>query len=134
MVWPEHSWHPSDSKQQFRVERSDNPGIEPEKVIESRLTPWVERFSSSGVEQMEGSSMTYHWSYEAPLGTLKFDGSEISSKPAHESRVAVSGDRIIDPQNGFKLSQQSHMTQSGGGTQTLSSLLETAHGSCGEQR
>ena len=101
-------------QQQFRVERSDNPGIEPETEIESRLTSVVERFSSSGVEQMEGSSMTYHWSYEAPLGTLKFDGSEISSKPAHESRVAVSGDRIIDPQNGFKLSQQSHMTQSGG--------------------
>ena len=101
-------------QQQLRVERSDNPGIEPETEIESRLTSGVERFSSSGVEQMEGSSMTYHWSYEAPLGTLKFDGSEISRKPAQESHVAVSGDLIIDPQNGFKLSHQSHLTQSVG--------------------
>ncbi len=41
-------------QQQFRVDRGDNPGIQPETVIDSRLTPVVERFSSSGVEQMGG--------------------------------------------------------------------------------
>ena len=35
-------------------------------------------------------------------------------------------------QIGFELSQQSRLTQKGG-TQTLSSLLETAHGVCLEQ-
>ena len=45
-------------QQQFRVERGENPAIEPETVIYSRLTPLVERFSSSGVEQIAGSRMT----------------------------------------------------------------------------
>ena len=92
-------------------------------MIESRLTPLVERFSSSGVEQMKGSRMTYHWSYEASLGALKFDDSGASSRPAQESHVAVSGDLVIDTQNGFELSQKSRLTQSAG-TQTLSSLFK----------
>ena len=37
--------------QQFRVERGENPAIELGTVIDSRLTPLVERFSGSGVEQ-----------------------------------------------------------------------------------
>ena len=102
-------------------------------MIDSRLTPLVERFSSSGVEQIAGSRMTYHWSYEAPLGALTFNDYGASSGPAQESRVAVSGDLVIDDQKGFELSQQSRLTQSAG-TKTLSSLLETAHGSCREQR
>ena len=120
-------------QQQFRVDRGENPGIQPETVIDSRLTSLVERFSSSGVEQMEGDRMTYHWSYEASLGALKFNDSGASSRPAQESHVAVSGDLVIDPQKGFELSQQSRLTQSAG-TRTLSSLFETAHGSCQEQR
>ena len=59
--------------------RGENPGIEPKTVIDSRLTPLVERFSSSGVEQIEGSRMTYHWSYEASLGALTFNDSGASS-------------------------------------------------------
>ena len=102
-------------------------------MIERRLTPLVERCSSSGVEQMKGSHMTYHWSYEASLGALKFNDSGASSRPAQESHVAVSGDLVIDTQNVFELCQQSRLTQSAG-TQTLSSLFETAHGSCREQR
>ena len=47
-------------EQQFRVERGDNPAIEPRTVIDSRLTPLVERFSSPGVEQIAVSRMTYH--------------------------------------------------------------------------
>ena len=120
-------------QQQFRVERGENPAIEPKTVIESRLTSLVERFSSSGVEQMEGSRITYHWSHEAPLGALTFNESGASSSPAQESRVAVSGDLVIDSQKKFELSQQSRLTQSAG-TKTLSSLFETAHGSCREQR
>ena len=119
--------------QQFQVERGETPGIHPKTVIESRLTPLVERFSSSGIEQMKGSRMTSHWSYEASLGALKFNDYGASSRPAQESHVAVSGDLVIDTQNGFELSQQSRLTQSAG-TQTLSSLFETAHGSCREQR
>ena len=99
-------------QQQFRVERGENPAIEPRTVIDSRLTPLVERFSSSGVEQIAGSRMTYHWSYEAPLGALTFNDSGASSGPAQESRVAVSGDLVIDDQKGFELSQQSRLTQS----------------------
>lgn len=120
-------------QQQFQVVRGRNASIEPATVIESRLTPLVERFSSSGVEQIAGSRMTYHWSYEASLGALTFNDSGASSGPAQESRVAVSGDLVIDDQKGFELSQQSRLTQSAG-TKTLSSLLETAHGSCREQR
>ena len=93
----------------------------------------MERFSSSGVEQIAGSRMTYHWSYEALLGALTFNDSSASSGPAKESRIAVSGDLVIDSQNGFELSQQSRLAQSAG-TKTLSSLFETAHGSCREQR
>ena len=102
-------------------------------MIDSRLTPLVERFSSFGVEQIAVSRMTYHWSHEAPLGALTFNDSGASSGPAEESRVAVSGDLVIDDQKGFELSQQSRLTQSAG-TKTLSSLLEMAHGSCREQR
>ena len=120
-------------EQQFRVERGDNPAIEPRTVIDSRLTPLVERFSSSGLEQIAVSRMTYHWSYEAPLGALTFNDSGGSSGPAQESRVAVSGDLVIDDQKGFELSQQPRLTQSAG-TKTLSSLFETAHGACREQR
>ena len=80
-----------------------NPGIELETVKESRLTPWMERFSDSDVEHMEGSRMTYYWSYEAHLGTLKFDGSEISRKFAQESHVAFSGDLISDALNTVKI-------------------------------
>ena len=119
--------------QQFQVERGATRGIHPRTVIESRLTPLVERFSSSGVEQMKGSRMTYHWSYEASLRALKINNSGASRRPAHESHVAVSGDLVIDPQNGFELSQESRLTQLAG-TQTLSTLFETAHGSCREQR
>ena len=120
-------------QQQFRVERGENPAIEPRTVIDSRLTPLVERFSSSGVEQIAGSRMTYHWSYEASLGELTFNDFGTSGRAAQETRVAVSGDLVIDSQKGFELSQQSRLTQSAG-TKTLSSLLETAHGSCREQR
>ena len=120
-------------QQQFRVERGETPAIEPGTVIDSRLTPMLERFRSSGFEQIAGSRMTYHWSYEAPLGALTFNDSGASSSPAQESRVAVSGDLVIDVQKGFELSQQSRLTQSAG-TRTLSSLFETAHGSCQEQR
>ena len=120
-------------QQQFRVERGENPAIEPGTVIDSRLTPLVESFSSSEVEQIAGYRMTHHWSYEAPLGALTFNDSGASSGPAQESRVAVSGDLVIDDQKGFELSQQSRLTQSAG-TKTVSSLFETAHGSCREQR
>ena len=102
-------------------------------MIDSRLTPLVEHFSSFDVEQTAGSRMTYHWSYESPLGALTFNDSDASSSAAQESRVAVSGDLVIDVQKGFELSQQSRLTRSAG-TKTLSSLLETAHGSCREQR
>ena len=120
-------------QQQFRVVRGRKPSIEPATVIESRLTPLVEHFSSSGVEQSQLKQTTYHWSYEAPLGPLQFSSDEASARPATESRVAVSGDLIIDAQNGFDLSQQSRLTQEEG-TQTLSSLMEKARGSCREQR
>ena len=120
-------------QQQFRVERGENPAIEPRTVIESRLTPLSENFSSSGVEQIEGSRLTYHWSYEASLGELTFNDFGTSGRAAQEIRVAVSGDLVIDSQKGFELSQQSRLTQSAG-TKTLSSLFETAHGSCREQR
>ena len=120
-------------QQQFQVERGDNPGIEPETVIDSRLTPLAENFSSSGVEQIEGSRLAYHWSYEASLGELTFNDFGTSGRAAQEIRVAVSGDLVIDSQKGFELSQQSRLTQSAG-TKTLSSLFETAHGSCREQR
>ena len=120
-------------QQQFLINRGGQPGIEPATVIESRLTPLVERFSSSGVEQLdEPSRTTYHWSYEAPLGPLQFSRADDSTTPTSDSRVAVSGDLAINAQNGFELSQQSRLTQAGG-TQTLSSLLETAHGFCLEQ-
>ena len=87
------------------------------------------------VEQIAGSHMTYHWSNKAPIGalTFNFNVSGASSSPAPESRVAGSGDLVIDVQKGFELSQQSRLTQSAG-TKTLSSLFETAHGSCREQR
>ena len=98
-------------------------------MIDSRLSPLVEHFSSSGIEQMDRSRFTYHWSYEASLGALTFN----DSGAAKESRVVVSGDLVIDPQKGFDLSQQSRLTQSAG-TRTLSSLFEMAHGSCQEQR
>ena len=83
-------------QQQFLVVQGDNPGIEPKTVIESRVTPLVEHFSSSGVEQMEASRLTYHWSYEASLGALTFNDSGAFSGAAQESRVAVSGDLVID--------------------------------------
>ena len=54
--------------------------------------------------------MTYHWSYEASLGALTFNDSGASSGPAQASRVAVSGDLVIDDQKGFELSQQSRLT------------------------
>ena len=120
-------------QQQFRIERGENAGIQPETVIDSRLTPLAENFSSSGVEQIEGSLLTYHWSYEASLGELTFNDFGTSGRAAQEIRVAVSGDLVIDSQKGFELSQQSRLTQSAG-TKTLSSLFETAHGSCREQR
>lgn len=120
-------------QQQFQVVRGRKPFIEPATVIESRLTPLVEHFSSSGVEQSEPGRTTYHWSYEAALGPLQWSSSGATARPASESRVAVSGDLIISAQNDFELSQQSRLTQKGG-TQTLSSLMEKAQGSCREQR
>ena len=74
-------------EQQFMVVQSDNPGIEPETVIDSRLTSLVEHFSSSGVEQMEGFRLTYHWSYETSLGALTFNAPE---PPAELPRRVVS--------------------------------------------
>ena len=64
-------------------------------MTDSRLTPLVKRFSISGVKQIAGSRMTYHWSYEAPFGALTFNDSGASSGPAKESRVAVSGDLVM---------------------------------------
>ena len=133
MVWPTISIIRQLEQQQFRVERGENSVVETVTVIDSRLTSLAERFSSSGVEQNEGSRLTYHWSYEASLGKLTSNDSGTSSRAAQETRVAASGDLVIDVQKGFELSQQSRLTQSGG-TKTLSSLFETAHGSCREQR
>ena len=102
-------------------------------MIYSRLTPLVEILSSSGVEQIAGFRMTSPWSYEAPFGSFTFNHSDASSSPVKESRVADSGDLVIDVQRGFELSQQCRLSQSVG-TKTLSSLFETAHGFCREQR
>ncbi len=101
-------------QRQFRVERGENPAIEPGTVIDSRLTPLGERFSSSGVDQIARSHMSYHWSYEAPLGALSFNVSGAYSSPAKDSCVAVREDLVIDVQKGFELSQQSRLTQSAG--------------------
>jgi hypothetical protein len=123
-------------QQQFLVRSGAKPTIEPATVIESRLTPLMERFSSSGVEQTDRSQTTYHWSYDAPLGRLQFVSGESSEgfiQTASESTVVVSGDLIIDERNGFALNQQSRLSQIGG-TKTLSTLLGKAHGSCREQR
>ena len=120
-------------QQQFQVDKGENPGIKPETVIDSRLTPMVERFISSGVEQIEESHLTDNLSYEASLEELTSNDSRASSRPVQETRVAVSGDLINDSQKGFELRQQSRLTQSAG-TKTWSSLFETAHGSCREQR
>lgn len=101
-------------QQQFRVERGKNPAIEPGSVIDSRLTPLVERFSSSDVEQIAVPRITYHWSYEAPLGALSFNVYGAYSSPAQDSCIAVREDLVIDVQKGFELSQQSRLTQSAG--------------------
>ena len=93
----------------------------------------VESVSSSGIEQIKVSRLTYHWSEEASLGELTFNDFVASSRPAQETRVSVTGDLVIDSQKGFELSEQSRMTQSAG-RRTLSSLFETAHGSYREQR
>ena len=91
-------------------------------VIDSRLTPLMERISSSGVEQISCSLMTYHWSYEASSGELTFNDFGTSSRAAQEIYVAVSQDLVIDSQKGFELSQQSRLTQSTG-KKTPSSLF-----------
>jgi len=51
VVWPQIAGIRQLKQQQFRIERGENPAIEPRTVIDSRLTPLVERFSNSGVEQ-----------------------------------------------------------------------------------
>ena len=102
------------NQQPLQVGRGENPGIEPDTVIDSRRKPLVERFSCSGVEQIEGFRMTYHWSYEASLGELKFNDSGASNRPAQETHVTVSGNLVIDSQKGLELSQQSRVTQSAG--------------------
>ena len=89
-------------QQQFLVVQGDNPGIEPETVIDSSLTPLVGHFTSSGVEQMNESRLTYHWSYRASVGAFTFDDYGASSGAAQESRVAVSGNLVIDPQRDLK--------------------------------
>ena len=120
-------------QQQFLIRRGGKPSIEPPTVIESRLSSLMGRFSSSGIEPGKASGMTYHWSYNADLGVLEVSGDQGQPLPASETTAVVSGDLIIDGQNGFVLSQQSRLTQDDG-TRTLSTLLETAHGSCSLQR
>ena len=83
-------------------------------MIDSKLTPLVECFSNSGVEQIADSRQTYHWSYEASSGALTFNDFGTSSRPAQDIYVAVSQDLVIDSQKGFELSQQSRLTQSAG--------------------
>ncbi len=74
--------------------------------------------------------MTYHLSYEASLGELKFNDS--GALPRRVVSLSAEIWSLI-PQKRFELSQQSRLNQSAG-TKTLSSLFETAHGSCREQR
>ena len=105
--------------QQFVLLQTPTPRIDPQTVIESRLTSLVQRFSSSGVDQSIPSVTTYHWSFDAPLD--------------RDTTVMVSGDLIIRNRQSFELSQQSRLTQDEG-TRTLNTLQETASGRCVSQQ
>jgi len=105
--------------QQFVLRQTPSPRIDPQTVIESRLSSLVQRFSSSGVDQSIPSVTTYHWSFDAPLDRA--------------TTVMVSGDLIIRNRQSFELNQQSRLTRAEG-TRTLNTLQETATGRCVEQQ
>ena len=105
--------------QQFVLLQTPSPRIDPQTVIESRLTSLVQRFSSSGVDQSIPSVTTYHWSFDAPLD--------------RDVTVMVSGDLIIRNRQSFELNQQARLTQVEG-TRTLNTLQESATGRCVSQQ
>jgi len=110
----------------------DEPGsVSPRTVIESRISTLVQEFNDSGLDQTDPNRLTYRWSFKAPLGVIRIFQNK-SAKPT-DTTLMVTGNHHRKDSPSLELSQESTLTQPSS-TQTLSTLMETAQGTCREQR
>ena len=118
--------------QRFVLHQGPLPAIEPRTVVDSRITTLVDRFNSSGIDRTDPSTITYQWSFEAPLGLLELEDAKNSKRTSSNSIVVVSGELTIHNRLNFELNQQSRLTEANG-NRTPNTLQETAKGRCREQ-
>ena len=118
-------------EQSFRVIRDEPGSVSPRTVIESRISTLVQEFNDSGLDQTDPNRLTYRWSFKAPLGVIRLSQNK-SAKPT-DTTLMVTGDLQIKESRRFQLIQESRLTHASS-TQTLSTLMETAQGTCREQR
>lgn len=116
--------------QRFTVTRSPVIKVTPRYVIDSRITSLAEE-SEPPLGSNENRNIRYIWQYLAPLGPVAPPAT--SGEPSRNATITVEGQLIIKPNRSFDLVNVSAMTAEGS-TAALTTLRDTASGTCREQR
>ncbi len=115
--------------QSFTVTRSPDIKLTPRYVIDSRITSLAEE-TEPPVGSIENQRLRYSWSYIAALGPVAPPAT--SGEPSRNASISVEGQLRIRADRSFDLVNVSAMTAEGS-TTALTTLRESASGTCREQ-
>ena len=116
--------------QSFTVTRAPSIKVTPRYVIDSRITSLAEE-SAPPVGSETNKSIHYSWRYLAPLGPVAPPAT--SAEPSRNASISVEGQLRIRADRSFDLVNVSAMTAEGS-TTALTTLRDSASGTCREQR
>ena len=116
--------------QRFTVTRSPVIKVTPRYVIDSRITSLAEE-SEPPLGSNENRNIRYSWQYLAPLGPVAPPAT--SGEPSRNATISVEGQLRIRADRSFDLVNVSAMTAEGS-TTALTTLRDSASGTCREQR
>ena len=116
--------------QMFTVARTPEITVSPSYVIDSRITSLAEE-SDPPIGSEQNKSIHYSWRYLAPLGPVAPPAT--SGEPSRNASISVKGQLRIRADRSFDLVNLSAMTAEGS-TTPLTTLRDSASGTCREQR
>ena len=116
--------------QTFTVALTPEVMVTPRYVIDSRITSLAEE-SAPPIGSETNKSIHYSWRYLAPLGPVAPPAT--SGEPSRNASISVEGQLRIRADRSFDLVNVSAMTAEGS-TTALTTLRDSASGTCREQR
>ena len=116
--------------QTFTVARTPELTVSPRYVIDSRITSLAEEFEPPRGSN-ENGNIRYSWQYLAPLGPIAPPAT--SGETSRNATITVEGQLRIRADRSFDLVNVSAITTEGN-TTPLTTLRDSASGTCHEQR